>query len=120
MSTNRNFVDYVKVFFKSGSGGAGSVHFRREKYVPNGGPDGGDGGKGGSIILRGNAQRWTLLALKWTKHVKAEDGGNGGEQDLLFLVHPFHPPEPKRGDDDEQGAGCPEEFFQHGLVYLNE
>jgi len=77
MSTNRNFVDYVKVFFKSGRGGAGSVHFRREKYVPNGGPDGGDGGKGGSIILRGNAQLWTLLALKWTKHVKAEDGGNG-------------------------------------------
>ena len=77
MSSNRNFVDYVKVFFESGSGGAGSVHFRREKYVPNGGPDGGDGGKGGSIILRGNAQRWTLLALKWTKHVKAKSGGNG-------------------------------------------
>ncbi len=73
----QNFVDYVKVFFESGRGGAGSVHFRREKYVPNGGPDGGDGGKGGSIILRGNAQLWTLLSLKWTKHVKAESGGNG-------------------------------------------
>jgi len=77
MAINRNFVDYVKVFFESGKGGAGSVHFRREKYVPNGGPDGGDGGKGGSIILRGNKQRWTLLALKWTKHVKAKSGGNG-------------------------------------------
>ncbi len=74
----QNFVDYVKVFFESGRGGAGSVHFRREKYVPNGGPDGGDGGQGGSIILRGNAQLWTLLSLKWTKHVKAESGGNGG------------------------------------------
>ncbi len=74
---SRNFIDYVKVFFESGNGGAGSLHFRREKYVPNGGPDGGDGGRGGDIIIRGNAQHWTLLPLKYTKHVKAESGGNG-------------------------------------------
>ncbi len=72
-----NFIDYVKFFAKSGDGGAGSVHFRREKFVPKGGPDGGDGGKGGSIILRGNAQLWTLLHLKYRKHIKADNGGRG-------------------------------------------
>ncbi len=72
-----NFIDYVKFYSRSGDGGAGSVHFRREKFVPKGGPDGGDGGKGGSIILKGNAQLWTLLHLKYKKHIKAENGGRG-------------------------------------------
>ena len=58
-----NFVDYVKIFCRSGKGGAGSLHFRREKYIPKGGPDGGDGGRGGNVIARGNAPRWTLLRL---------------------------------------------------------
>lgn len=72
-----NFIDYVKFYAKSGDGGAGSVHFRREKHVPKGGPDGGDGGRGANIILRGNSQLWTLLHLKYQKHIKAENGGNG-------------------------------------------
>ncbi len=72
-----NFIDYVKFHAKSGNGGAGSTHFRREKYVPKGGPDGGDGGKGGHVILRGNAQLWTLLHLKYRKHVSAKNGSNG-------------------------------------------
>jgi len=72
-----NFIDYVKLYCKSGNGGAGSVHFRREKHVPKGGPDGGDGGKGGHIILRGNKQMWTLIHLKYRKHIKADNGGNG-------------------------------------------
>lgn len=69
-----NFVDYVKIYCRSGKGGAGSLHFRREKYIPKGGPDGGDGGRGGDIILRGNAQMWTLLHLRYTKHLMAGDG----------------------------------------------
>jgi GTP-binding protein len=73
-----NFIDYVKINCKSGDGGAGSIHFRREKFVDKGGPDGGDGGRGGHIILRGNNQLWTLLPLKYKKHVKAEKGGRGG------------------------------------------
>lgn len=72
-----NFIDYVKFYGRSGDGGAGSVHFRREKHVPKGGPDGGDGGRGGNIILRGNSQLWTLLHLKYKKHITAENGGNG-------------------------------------------
>jgi len=72
-----NFVDYVKICCRSGKGGAGSAHFRREKFVPKGGPDGGDGGRGGHIILRGNAQLWTLLHLKYRKHVIAEAGNSG-------------------------------------------
>ncbi len=72
-----NFVDYVKIFCRSGCGGAGSTHFRREKFVEFGGPDGGDGGKGGSIIMRGNTQFWTLLHLKYQRHLFAENGGNG-------------------------------------------
>lgn len=72
-----NFIDYVKFYAKSGDGGAGSVHFRREKHVPKGGPDGGDGGKGASIILRGNSQLWTLLHLKYRKHITADNGVNG-------------------------------------------
>ena len=73
-----NFVDYVKVFLRSGKGGGGSVHFRREKYIPKGGPDGGNGGRGGHIILKANPQMWTLLHLKYTKHVYAGDGESGG------------------------------------------
>lgn len=72
-----NFVDYVKVFFRSGKGGAGSVHFHRDKRTAKGGPDGGDGGRGGHIILKGNEQLWTLLHLKYRKHIHAEDGING-------------------------------------------
>jgi GTP-binding protein len=77
---NSNFVDYVKINCRSGRGGSGSAHFRREKYIPKGGPDGGDGGRGGHVILKGNAQLWTLLHLRYTKHIKAGNGGNGGAQ----------------------------------------
>ena len=73
-----NFVDYVKIYCRSGKGGRGSMHLRHVKYNPNGGPDGGDGGKGGSIYLRGNHNYWTLLHLKYQRHVFAEHGGNGG------------------------------------------
>src|SRR5574344_958967 len=73
-----NFVDYVKIFCRSGKGGNGAMHFNRAKYVPKGGPDGGDGGKGGDVILRGNAQLWTLLHLRYTKHLFAGDGEPGG------------------------------------------
>jgi GTP-binding protein len=72
-----NFVDYVKIYFTSGAGGPGAVSWRREKFVPQGGPDGGDGGKGGSIILKGNKQLWTLLDLKYRKFIKAESGEKG-------------------------------------------
>lgn len=77
-----NFVDYVKFNARSGKGGAGSAHLRREKFVPKGGPDGGDGGRGGHIILKGNAQLWTLLHLKYQKHVIAKNGesGSGGRK----------------------------------------
>ncbi|MCK5206816.1 MAG: GTPase ObgE [Cyclobacteriaceae bacterium] len=77
-----NFIDYVKFCSRSGSGGPGSAHFRREKFVPKGGPDGGDGGRGGHIILRGNKQLWTLLHLKYKKHVVASNGkpGEGGRR----------------------------------------
>jgi GTPase len=74
-----NFVDYVKIMCRSGHGGPGSRHFRREKFSPKGGPDGGDGGRGGHIILRGNKQMWTLLHLKYRKHIIAEFGGSGGK-----------------------------------------
>jgi GTP-binding protein len=72
-----NFVDYVKIFCRSGNGGAGSAHFRREKFVAFGGPDGGDGGRGGNIILRGNSQYWTLIHLKYQRHIFAENGQGG-------------------------------------------
>ncbi len=75
-----NFVDYVKIYCKSGNGGAGSAHLRREKFVPKGGPDGGDGGRGGHIILRGNQHMWTLLHLKYKKHITAGNGEPGGKQ----------------------------------------
>ena len=75
-----NFIDYVKIFCRSGNGGAGSMHFRREKYIPKGGPDGGDGGRGGHIILRANPQFWTLIHLKYRKHIMAEHGEGGSGQ----------------------------------------
>jgi len=75
-----NFIDHVKFNSRSGAGGAGCVHFVREKHVEKGGPDGGDGGRGGSIILRGNAQLWTLLHLKYRKHVVADKGKPGESQ----------------------------------------
>ncbi|GJM28726.1 MAG: GTPase Obg [Cyclobacteriaceae bacterium] len=73
-----NFIDHVKLCARSGAGGAGSAHFRREKHVPKGGPDGGDGGRGGHIILEGNRQLWTLLHLRYKKHVTAGNGEHGG------------------------------------------
>ncbi len=72
-----NFVDYVKIFFRSGNGGPGSAHFRRDRLTAKGGPDGGDGGRGGNIILRGNKQLWTLIHLKYRKHILAGHGANG-------------------------------------------
>ncbi len=78
--SDTNFVDYVKIFCQSGNGGPGSAHLRREKFVPKGGPDGGDGGRGGHIIIQGNAQMWTLLHLKYKRHIKAGHGASGGRQ----------------------------------------
>jgi GTP-binding protein len=75
-----NFVDYVKIFCRSGNGGRGSTHMRREKFVPKGGPDGGDGGRGGHIIIRGNQNYWTLLHLKFQRHIFAGHGESGGKQ----------------------------------------
>jgi GTPase len=77
-----NFIDYIKICCRSGHGGAGSTHFRREKHVPLGGPDGGDGGRGGHIILKGNSNIWTLLHLRYKKHMYAKDGrpGEGGRR----------------------------------------
>ena len=76
--SSSSFIDYVKIYCRSGKGGPGSMHFHRAKYVPKGGPDGGDGGRGGHIILRGNRNLWTLLHLKYQKHIFATDGGKGG------------------------------------------
>lgn len=77
--TEGNFVDYVKVFFTSGNGGKGSVHLHREKYITKGGPDGGDGGRGGHIILRGNQNLWTLVTFKFKKHFRAGHGEHGSK-----------------------------------------
>ena len=74
-----NFVDYVKICCRSGKGGRGSMHMHRAKYIPNGGPDGGDGGRGGHVFLRGNHNYWTLLHLRYERHVFATHGGNGGK-----------------------------------------
>lgn len=76
--SNSNFVDYVKIFCRSGKGGAGSAHLHRDKFTRKGGPDGGDGGRGGHVILRGNEQLWTLLHLKYQKHIFASNGESGG------------------------------------------
>lgn len=77
-----NFIDYVKFNSRSGHGGAGCLHFHREKFIQKGGPDGGDGGRGGHVILRGNGQMWTLLHLKYRKHVRATNGEGGGEANM--------------------------------------
>ncbi len=79
--SNPNFIDYVKFRSRSGNGGAGCLHFHREKFVEKGGPDGGDGGHGGHVILKGSTNLWTLLHLKFRKHINAEDGGGGEGQD---------------------------------------
>lgn len=73
-----NFVDYVKIYCRSGKGGSGSTHYHREKFVPKGGPDGGDGGRGGHVILRGNRNYWTLIHLRYARHVFAGNGESGG------------------------------------------
>ena len=78
--TEGNFVDYVKVHVTSGNGGKGSTHLRREKFVAMGGPDGGDGGRGGHIIIKGNSNLWTLVHYKYKRHFKAGHGGHGGKQ----------------------------------------
>ena len=78
MAQGSNFVDYVKVCCRSGHGGAGSAHLHRDKFTSKGGPDGGDGGRGGHIILKGSSQLWTLLHLKYRKHIIAENGQPGG------------------------------------------
>jgi len=75
-----NFVDYVKIYCRSGNGGPRSAHLRREKFIPKGGPDGGDGGRGGHVILKGNNQMWTLLHLRYKRHIFAGNGGPGGQQ----------------------------------------
>ena len=77
--TEGNFVDYIKVYASSGKGGRGSAHLHREKFITKGGPDGGDGGRGGHIILRGNKDMWTLFHLKFKKHFRAEQGGDGSK-----------------------------------------
>ena len=81
------FLDEAKIYLKAGDGGPGCVSFRREKYVEFGGPDGGDGGKGGDIILKGNSQLWTLLHLRYTKHLKAENGENGQGSKTVSYTH---------------------------------
>jgi GTP-binding protein len=78
-NSKTTFIDYVKIYCKSGNGGKGSAHFFRSRIQPKGGPDGGDGGRGGHIILKGNSNFWTLLHLKYTKHIKAGHGGDGGK-----------------------------------------
>jgi GTP-binding protein len=77
--TEGNFVDYVKIFVSSGNGGKGSVHLHREKYITKGGPDGGDGGRGGHVIIRGNSNMWTLYHLKFKRHFRAGHGGHGSK-----------------------------------------
>ncbi len=78
---NSNFIDFLKIHCRSGKGGAGSSHLRREKFVAKGGPDGGDGGRGGHVILKGNRNLWTLLHLRYTRHLAAQPGGSGGRQE---------------------------------------
>ena len=77
--TEGNFVDYIKIHASSGKGGKGSVHLHREKFIQKGGPDGGDGGRGGHVIVRGSNNLWTLIHLKFKKHFKAEHGGHGSK-----------------------------------------
>ena len=79
MAQESNFIDYVKIYCRSGKGGRGSAHMHRAKYMPKGGPDGGNGGRGGHVILRGNRNYWTLLHLRYDRHIHAEHGGNGSK-----------------------------------------
>ena len=91
--TEGNFVDYIKIYASSGKGGRGSAHLHRETFVAKGGPDGGDGGRGGHVIVRGDKSMWTLFHLKFKRHFRAEHGGDGGKlislqiefERLLFL-----------------------------------
>ena len=96
-----NFVDYVKIYCRSGKGGRGSMHLHRAKYQPNGGPDGGDGGRGGHIFLRGNHNYWTLLHLRYDRHIFAGHGGNGGNASAKLGGYtndvPYHPTLPGSG-----------------------
>ena len=78
-ASKSNFVDFVKISCKSGNGGKGSAHLRRDKITSKGGPDGGDGGRGGHVIIRADRNKWTLLHLKYTRHIKAGHGLNGGK-----------------------------------------
>src|SRR3989339_1316038 len=94
--SSTNFVDYVRLLCQSGNGGKGSMHLHREKFVAKGGPDGGDGGRGGHIILRGNSQYWTLIHLRYRKHVRAVHGGagsgtlcHGADGDDIYLEVPL-------------------------------
>jgi GTP-binding protein len=111
-----NFIDYIRVFCHSGHGGAGCVHFLREKFRPNGGPDGGNGGRGGHIILRGNKNMWTLLHLRYHKNLLAEDGDRGSKnnssgrmgKDIIIEV-----PLGTVGKDDETGE-VEVEILEHG------
>ncbi|MDR0581440.1 MAG: GTPase ObgE [Prevotellaceae bacterium] len=119
-----NFIDYVRLFCASGAGGKGSIHLRREKYIPKGGPDGGDGGRGGHIILRGNKQLWTLIHLKYRKHIRAEAGGAGSGalchgsngKDIILDV-PLGTVVKRAGTDDiivEITADSEEKILLHG------
>ncbi|MFI3304103.1 MAG: GTPase ObgE [Rikenellaceae bacterium] len=117
-----NFVDYVKIFARSGDGGGGSTHFRREKFVAFGGPDGGDGGKGGSIILRGDKQYWTLIHLKFQRHQFAQNGESGSGarssgKDAKDIIIPVPLGTVARNVDTDEIVG---EVTQHGeeLVLL--
>ena len=77
IAMNSNFIDHIRIFCASGAGGNGSAHLRRAKYNPKGGPDGGDGGRGGDVIIRSDSRLWTLIHLKYTRNIRAEDGKNG-------------------------------------------
>lgn len=111
-----NFIDYIRIFCKSGHGGAGASHFLREKFRPNGGPDGGNGGRGGHIILRGNKNLWTLLHLRYHKNLVADDGTRGGKNnssgafgdDIIIEV-----PLGTVGKDEETGIQ-EVEILEHG------
>lgn len=111
-----NFIDYIRIFCKSGHGGAGASHFLREKFRPNGGPDGGNGGRGGHIILRGNKNLWTLLHLRYHKNLVAEDGTRGSKNnssgafgnDIIIEV-----PLGTVGKDEETGVQ-EVEILEHG------
>jgi len=84
--TEGNFVDYIKIYASSGKGGQGSMHLHREKFVTKGGPDGGDGGRGGHIILRGDKNMWTLFHLKFKRHFRAEGGGSEVLVEVLVMM----------------------------------